>query len=77
MKNCSIRFEFDFSKFAIGECGFISLYFNHYSHFICMHDLFQLNKTQYYYIRLTAAISLSSSLDHKNMAFFAFCEQLS
>ena len=76
MKNYSIRFEFDVSKFAAGECDFASLIFNYYSHFIYMHGLPQLNKKQYYHIHVIAAISLSPSLDYKNMAFFVFCEQL-
>ena len=62
--------------FAIGECGFTSLIFSHYSHSICMHDLFQLNKTQYYHIHLIAATSLSLSLGYGDMVFFVFCGHL-
>ena len=77
MKNCLIRFEFDFNKFATGKCGFALLIFNHYSHFTCIYNLFQFNKTQYYHIYLIAVISLSPLLDYKNRTFFVFCEQLS
>ena len=75
MKDCSIRFESDFSKFAVGECGFAI--FNFYAHFTCTHNLPQFNKTQYCHIYLIVVISLSPSLDYKNMAFFVFCEQMS
>ena len=41
-----------------------------------MHDLSQFNKTQYYQIHLTAAISLSLLLDHENMTFSIFVTML-
>ena len=65
-----------FIKIAIGECDFASLIFSYYFDFIYTHNLSQLNKTQYYHIHVTVVISLSPSLDHKNMTFFVFCEQL-
>ena len=66
-----------FIKIAIGECDFKSINFRLFLTLYACNDLFQLNKTQYYRIHLTDAISLSPSLDYKNMTFFVFCEQLS
>ena len=59
MKDCSIRFESDFSKFAVGECDSASLISSRYSNSICMSDLSQLNKAQYYHTDVT---SLSPSV---------------
>ena len=53
------------------------LIFDYSSHFICIYDLSQLNKTQYNQIHLTAVTSLSPPLDHEDMTFSVFCGHLS